>query len=94
MADLYFQLRSHAYLFEAENDDEEEEARMETWTAVGSLLVVTVITSFCADFRELLVALTTSSPGHELNFLVCLPQLLARSTSLQTTLAFRKLLSV
>lgn len=26
---------------------------MNIWTAGGSLLVVTVITSFCADYREL-----------------------------------------
>ncbi|KAM0792477.1 hypothetical protein ACM66B_005151 [Microbotryomycetes sp. NB124-2] len=50
IAYLYFQLRSHAYLFEAENEEEEEEARMNTTTAVAALLVVTVITSFCADF--------------------------------------------
>ncbi|KAK4058663.1 hypothetical protein OIO90_000107 [Microbotryomycetes sp. JL221] len=50
IAYLFFQLRSHAYLFEAENDDEEEEARMDTTTAIASLLVVTVITSFCADY--------------------------------------------
>lgn len=50
-ADLYFQLRSHHYLFQAEADDEEEEAKMNMPTAVGALVVVTVITSFCADYR-------------------------------------------
>ncbi|ORY55321.1 Sodium/calcium exchanger protein-domain-containing protein [Leucosporidium creatinivorum] len=47
---LYFQLSSHAYLFEDESEQEEEEAKMNIWTAGGSLLVVTVITSFCADY--------------------------------------------
>jgi Ca2+:H+ antiporter len=49
---LYFQLYSHSYLFEAEAAEEEEEARMNLPTALGSLLVVTVITSFCADYRK------------------------------------------
>ncbi|GAA5929564.1 hypothetical protein JCM3775_002377 [Rhodotorula graminis] len=47
---LYFQLRSHHYLFQAEADDDEEEAKMNMPTAVGALVVVTVITSFCADY--------------------------------------------
>lgn len=48
---LYFQLRTHHYLFEEASDEEEEEARMNIYTAVGALVVVTVVTSFCADYR-------------------------------------------
>jgi Ca2+/H+ antiporter len=51
-ADLYFQLHSHAYLFEDPNEHEEEEAKMDIKTAVASLCVITVITSFCADYRS------------------------------------------
>jgi len=50
---LFFQLKTHAYLFEAaKNDDDEEEdpAKMNVWAAVSALVVVTVITSFCADY--------------------------------------------
>ncbi|KAI5474781.1 calcium:hydrogen antiporter [Pseudohyphozyma bogoriensis] len=47
---LYFQLKSHAYLFEDEAEHEEEEAKMELKTAIGALVVITVITSFCADY--------------------------------------------
>lgn len=47
---LWFQLRSHADLFEAENtDDEEEEADMDQWSAGAWLVIITVVTSFCAD---------------------------------------------
>ncbi|GAA5903952.1 uncharacterized protein JCM6883_002038 [Sporobolomyces salmoneus] len=47
---LYFQLSSHAYLFEAEQEQEEEQAKMNVTSAVISLVVVTVVTSFCADY--------------------------------------------
>ncbi|GAA5947467.1 hypothetical protein JCM3765_001691 [Sporobolomyces pararoseus] len=47
---LYFQLSSHAYLFEAEQDDEEEQAKMNVTSAVIALVGVTVVTSFCADY--------------------------------------------
>lgn len=48
---LFFQLYSHAYLFEEENDEgEEEEAKMGLWSALTALLVVTVVTAFCADY--------------------------------------------
>ncbi|GAA6060974.1 hypothetical protein JCM10212_006556 [Sporobolomyces blumeae] len=47
---LYFQLSSHAYLFEAEAEQEEEEAKMNVSAAVVSLVAVTVVTSFCADY--------------------------------------------
>ena len=48
---LFFQLRTHASLFEAEqNEDEEvEEAAMDQWSAGAWLVVITVITAFCAD---------------------------------------------
>ncbi|KDE04304.1 Ca2+:H+ antiporter, variant [Microbotryum lychnidis-dioicae p1A1 Lamole] len=47
---LLFQLKTHAYLFEDPQDHEEEEAKMNVTTAVASLCIVTVITSFCADY--------------------------------------------
>ncbi|KAK4700249.1 Ca2+:H+ antiporter, partial [Phenoliferia sp. Uapishka_3] len=47
---LYFQLKTHAYLFEDPQEQEEETAKMNLPTAVCSLVVVTVITSFCADY--------------------------------------------
>ncbi|KAJ9092464.1 hypothetical protein QFC20_007351 [Naganishia adeliensis] len=54
---LYFQLKSHHKLFEAEQaarqdgDEEEEEevAEMDTWSAGFWLAAVTVVTAFCAD---------------------------------------------
>ncbi|KIK61873.1 hypothetical protein GYMLUDRAFT_558067 [Collybiopsis luxurians FD-317 M1] len=51
VAYLYFQLKSHAHLFVAENEAEEpEEQRMSIIAASISLLTVTVITAFCADY--------------------------------------------
>ena len=48
---LYFELYSHADLFEAENaQEEEEESKMNLWTAIGALIGVTVVTAFCADY--------------------------------------------
>lgn len=49
---LYFQLRSHSHLFDADEDEdaEEEIAKMNVWSAVGSLIGVTVVTAFCADY--------------------------------------------
>jgi len=48
---LYFQLYSHAYLFEADESEEDEEpAKMNLYTAIAALLGVTVVTSFCADY--------------------------------------------
>ncbi|KAK6902957.1 calcium/proton exchanger [Kwoniella mangroviensis CBS 8507] len=48
---LYFQLRTHAQLFEAEQaeDEEAEVASMDQWSAGVWLVVITVITAFCAD---------------------------------------------
>ncbi|KAJ3788251.1 Sodium/calcium exchanger protein-domain-containing protein [Lentinula aff. detonsa] len=50
VAYLYFQLKSHSYLFQAEGDQEAEEPQMNIVAASISLFVVTVITAFCADF--------------------------------------------
>ncbi|KAJ3745035.1 Sodium/calcium exchanger protein-domain-containing protein [Lentinula detonsa] len=50
VAYLYFQLKSHSYLFQAEGNQEAEEPQMNIVAASISLFVVTVITAFCADF--------------------------------------------
>lgn len=48
---LIFQLRTHAFLYEAEEADEEEEVPMMTpVAAVAGLLAVTLVTSFNADY--------------------------------------------
>jgi Ca2+:H+ antiporter len=47
---LFFQLKTHAYLFQAENEGEVEESQMSVPAAASSLLLVTVVTSFCADY--------------------------------------------
>jgi Ca2+:H+ antiporter len=50
IAYLFFQLKTHAALFEAEQTDEEEEvADMDQYSAGVWLLIITVITAFCAD---------------------------------------------
>lgn len=46
---LYFQLNSHAYLFEDEAEHEEETCTMNVTTAISCLVGVTIVTSFCAD---------------------------------------------
>ncbi|KAF9532141.1 calcium/proton exchanger [Crepidotus variabilis] len=46
---LYFQLKSHADLFES-TTAEPEAPKMNTLSAAVSLLAVTVVTSFCADY--------------------------------------------
>jgi len=46
---LFFQLRTHAQLFEAEEDDEQEVEEMDQYSAGIWLLIITVITAFCAD---------------------------------------------
>lgn len=54
VAYLYFQLKTHSYLFVAPegSDEEEEGAKMNMVSAGVSLLGVTLVTSFCADWRE------------------------------------------
>ncbi|GAA6013231.1 hypothetical protein JCM8202_003076 [Rhodotorula sphaerocarpa] len=47
---LFFQLQTHHYLFQDPNEDEEGEAKMNVTTAIGALVVITVVTSFCADY--------------------------------------------
>ncbi|KAG8935709.1 hypothetical protein FRC02_006757 [Tulasnella sp. 418] len=48
---LYFQLKSHASLFQAPNEEESEETpNMSMVSATITLLAVTVVTSFCADY--------------------------------------------
>jgi Ca2+:H+ antiporter len=49
---LYFQLKSHAFLYEGEEGDqeEEEEPQMTPVAAVVALGIITVITSFSADY--------------------------------------------
>ncbi|KAJ6553835.1 Sodium/calcium exchanger protein-domain-containing protein [Mycena sp. CBHHK59/15] len=49
VAYLYFQLKTHAYLFEAE-EQEPETPKMSVVAAGVALLATTVVTSFCADF--------------------------------------------
>jgi calcium/proton exchanger len=56
---LYFQLRSHAYLFEESNDaetaegedaEEEEERLLNPIPATVALIVVTILVAICADY--------------------------------------------
>jgi Ca2+:H+ antiporter len=59
---LYFQLRSHAHLFEesngsdtenaggAEEEEEEEERILSPWAATVALVIVTVLVAICADY--------------------------------------------
>ncbi|CDZ97067.1 calcium:hydrogen antiporter [Phaffia rhodozyma] len=50
LAYLYFQLKSHASLFEADTEDvEEEEVSMGVWASGIALALVTILTAFCAD---------------------------------------------
>ncbi len=50
---LFGQLKTHADLFEAApvvgDDEEPETPQMDKWSAGGWLVIVTVITAFCAD---------------------------------------------
>lgn len=53
VAYLVFQLKTHAYLFQApEGEEEEEELEMSPIAAGTALLLVTIVTSFAADYRE------------------------------------------
>jgi Ca2+:H+ antiporter len=50
---LFFQLRTHAYLFDAENQPEGEEAEEPTmgpWAAAAVLIVTTVAVAVCAEY--------------------------------------------
>ncbi|KAF8509683.1 Sodium/calcium exchanger protein-domain-containing protein [Gautieria morchelliformis] len=49
---LFFQLKTHTHLFRPPPDQEDEDktAGMSTFAAATSLLLVTVLTSFCADW--------------------------------------------
>ncbi|KAI0927472.1 hypothetical protein AcV5_008004 [Taiwanofungus camphoratus] len=51
VAYLIFQLKTHASLYQAQEEDEEHElARMNVPAAASALLLVTIFTSFCADY--------------------------------------------
>ena len=53
VAYLVFQLKTHAYLFQpSEGQEEEEELEMSPLSAGFALLSVTIVTSFAADYRE------------------------------------------
>ena len=52
---LFFQLRTHAILFDAEqpegeDGEEEEEPQLSPWAAGGVLLVVTIAVAVCAEY--------------------------------------------
>ncbi|EIW60262.1 calcium/proton exchanger [Trametes versicolor FP-101664 SS1] len=50
IAYLFFQLKTHAYLYTPTTEVEEEDPEMSIPAAASALLLVTVITSFCADY--------------------------------------------
>ncbi|WFD01475.1 hypothetical protein MOBT1_000140 [Malassezia obtusa] len=47
---LIFQLKTHTFLYEDAADDEPEEEHMSPYAAITSLLLVTIVTSFNADY--------------------------------------------
>lgn len=50
---LYFQLKSHASLFDAEEqteEEEEEEHILTPWTATAALVIVTLLVAVCAEY--------------------------------------------
>lgn len=47
---LFFQLQTHSFLYEDEGEHEEEEEMMAPKASIAALLIVTVITSFNADY--------------------------------------------
>lgn len=84
---LVFQLKTHAYLFQARdepqgedqpelNEDEEESVEMAPLPAGIALLLVTVVTAFAADYREYIRSLASDPCPH------CLAQLLLQSRRL------------
>ncbi|KAI0664729.1 Sodium/calcium exchanger protein-domain-containing protein [Cubamyces menziesii] len=51
IAYLFFQLKTHSYLYTPTvQADDDEEPEMNIWAAGSALLIVTVVTSFCADY--------------------------------------------
>ena len=53
VAYIVFQLKTHVYLFQApEGQEEEEELEMSPLAAGTALLLITIVTSFVADCRE------------------------------------------
>jgi len=50
VAYLFFQLKTHAVLFQEVKEQDEEVPKMSTVSAGACLIVVTLITSFCADY--------------------------------------------
>ena len=57
---LYFQLRTHAYLFE---DDDDEEAAISLWAALFGLLVATIAITFFSQFLVNSINGFTASSG-------------------------------
>ncbi|SHO76784.1 Similar to S.cerevisiae protein VCX1 (Vacuolar membrane antiporter with Ca2+/H+ and K+/H+ exchange activity) [Malassezia sympodialis ATCC 42132] len=47
---LVFQLRTHSFLYEAEEVEEEETEEMSPRSAIAALLLITLVTSFNADY--------------------------------------------
>ncbi|WFD26343.1 hypothetical protein MNAN1_001324 [Malassezia nana] len=47
---LVFQLRTHSFLYEAEEMDDEETQEMSSRSAIVALLLITLVTSFNADY--------------------------------------------
>ncbi|KIJ69136.1 hypothetical protein HYDPIDRAFT_105703 [Hydnomerulius pinastri MD-312] len=47
---LVFQLRTHAHFFKQDGQEEEAEPRMSAVAAGSALLLVTVVTAFCAEY--------------------------------------------
>ncbi|KAI0929008.1 hypothetical protein AcW1_006076 [Taiwanofungus camphoratus] len=50
IAYLVFQLKTHAYLYAETAQEEEERAKMNIPAAASALVLVTIFTSFCADY--------------------------------------------
>lgn len=47
---LYFELSTHKDLFEGEGDDEEEDADLTMWCAIGILATCTILTACCSEY--------------------------------------------
>jgi len=74
---LFFQLKSHARLFDGgnEQEDHDEERVLKPIPAVVALLVITILVSFCADFLVDSIDDVVSSTGMSRTFigLILLP---------------------